>query len=168
MSCPARGSTLPSLPLTRLEFAALLSYTPREGGETGERSRDLMRTLKYGRMTGSPPTPIWDTIAAFLVNNAAASTPAASILSPDAVLVPVAKSALWEEGSLWVPDELASSMVRVGLGGRAARLLVRTEAIPKPPPAFPRTGRPLSSTIRPSRCKRTSCLRRRLFWLTTS
>ena len=126
-----RGSTLPSLRLTRLEFAALLSYTPREGGEAGERSRDLMRTLKYGRVAGSPPTPIWNTIASFIAKNAAASEPVASFLSPNAVLVPVPKSALWKEGSLWVPDQLASSMVQVGLGGRAARLLVRTEAIPK-------------------------------------
>ena len=47
------------------------------------------------------------------------------------MLVPVPKSALWKEGSLWVPDQLANSMVGVGRGGRTARLLVRTEAIPK-------------------------------------
>ncbi len=90
-----------------------------------------MRTLKYGRVTGSPPTPIWNTIASFIVNNAATMGPIVSLFSPEAVLVPVPKSALWREGSLWVPDLLASSMVQVGLGGRAARLLVRTEAIPK-------------------------------------
>jgi predicted amidophosphoribosyltransferase len=122
---------MPSLRLTRLEFASLLSYTPREGGQTGEQSRDLMRALKYGRVTGSPPTPFSSTIASFITNNAGALEPLTSFLSPDAVLVPVPKSALWKEGSLWVPDQLANFMVKVGLGGRAARLLVRTEAITK-------------------------------------
>ena len=122
---------MPSLRLNRLEFAALLSYTPREGGEIGQRSRDLMLALKDGRVTGSPPTPFSSTISSFIKNNAAALEPLTSFLSPNAVLVPVPKSALWKEGSLWVPDQLASSMVRVGLGGRASRLLVRTEAIPK-------------------------------------
>lgn len=90
-----------------------------------------MRALKDGRVIGSPPTPFSSTIASFLANNAAALDPIISFLPANAVLVPVPKSTLWKEGSLWVPDQLANSMVRVGLGGRAARLLVRTEAIPK-------------------------------------
>ena len=90
-----------------------------------------MRTLKYGRVIGSPPTPIWDVLARLIVNNPATLETLVSFLSPNVVLVPVPKSALWNEGSLWVPDQLASSMARVGLGGRAARLLLRTEAITK-------------------------------------
>lgn len=122
---------MPSLPLRRLEFAALLSYTPREGGQTGEQSRDLMRALKNGRVAGSPPTPLANIIAGFIVNNTATAEPVSSFLRPNAVLVPVPRSSLRKEGSLWVPDQLANSMVQAGLGGRAARLLVRTEAIPK-------------------------------------
>jgi predicted amidophosphoribosyltransferase len=90
-----------------------------------------MLALKDGRLIGSLPVPFSSTIASFIMNNAATLEPLTSFLSPNAVLVPVPKSALWKEGSLWVPDQLASSMVQVGLGGRAARLLVRTEAIPK-------------------------------------
>jgi len=97
----------------------------------GQQSRDLMRVLKDGRVIGSPPTPFWNTIASMIVNNPATFEPVTSFLSPSAVLVPVPKSTLWKQGSLWVPDQLSTSMVRFGLGGRAARLLVRTEAIPK-------------------------------------
>lgn len=82
-------------------------------------------------MIGSPPMVIWDWIAAFMVNNAATLEPLTSFLSPNAVLVPVPKSALWNEGSLWVPNQLANSMAQVGLGARAARLLSRAVAIPK-------------------------------------
>jgi len=90
-----------------------------------------MRALKDVRVIGSPPMPFTSTIASFLATNAAVCEPVISFLRPNAVLVPVPKSTLWKEGSLWVPDQIASSMVQVGLGGRAARLLVRTEAIPK-------------------------------------
>lgn len=91
----------------------------------------MMRTLKYGRMMGSPPKVVWDAIADFIADNAATLEPLTSFLRPNAVLVPVPRSVLWSEGSLWVPDQLASSMVHVGLGRRAARLLLRTVAIPK-------------------------------------
>jgi len=90
-----------------------------------------MLALKDGRLSGSPPVPFSSTIASFIKNNAATLGSLTSLLSPTAVLVPVPKSSLWKEGSLWVPDQLASSMVQVGLGGRTAHLLVRTEAIPK-------------------------------------
>ena len=119
-----------SLRLNQLRYAALLSYTPHEGGEIGQQSRDLMRALKNGWLVGSPPAPLTSTIASLLAHTAAPD-PVASFVGPNAVLVPVPKSALWDEGSLWVPDQLANSMAQVGLGARAARLLVRTEAIPK-------------------------------------
>jgi predicted amidophosphoribosyltransferase len=90
-----------------------------------------MIALKDGRLSGSPPVPFSSTIASFIKNNAALLGSFTSFLSPTAVLVPVPKSGLWKEGSLWVPDQLARSMVQAGLGERTARLLVRTEAIPK-------------------------------------
>lgn len=82
-------------------------------------------------MIGSPSMPITDAIAITVRNHAIASGAFASFFSPTAVLVPVPKSALWKEGTLWVPDQLAKSMIQVGLGARVARLLERTEAIPK-------------------------------------
>src|SRR5437879_6170490 len=58
---PPRGSTLSSLRLTKLEFASLPSYIPREGGgDLGDQSRDMMRILKDGHMIGSPPVPLSD------------------------------------------------------------------------------------------------------------
>ncbi len=122
---------MPSLTLKRLEFASLLSYTPRGGGEIGQRSRDVMHALKDGRVSGTPPRLFSSTIAGFIVNNAATLGALTSYLTRNAVLVLVPKSSLWREGSLWVPDQLANSLAQVGLGARVARLLVRTEAIPK-------------------------------------
>ena len=45
---------MPPLRSTKLEFASVLSYVPREGGgDLGDQSRDVMRILKDGRMIGS-------------------------------------------------------------------------------------------------------------------
>ncbi len=127
-----RGSALPSLRSTRLEFASFLSYIPREGGgHLGDQSHDMMRILKDGRMIGSPPAPLSDLIAGLIRSGVPEVADIASMFSHTAVLVPVPKSSLFKEGSLWVPEQIANSFVRSGLGGRSARLLTRTRAIAK-------------------------------------
>jgi hypothetical protein len=123
---------LPSLVSTKLEFASLLAYIPREGGgDLGDQSRDVMRILKDWRMTGSPPRPPSDLIVSLIKSGVPEVADIASMLTPTAVLVPVPKSSLFTEGSLWVPEQIADSLVQSGLGGRSARLLTRTRAIPK-------------------------------------
>ena len=55
---------MPPFRSTKLEFASVLSYVPREGGgDLGDQSRDVMRILKDGRMIGSPPAPLSDLVA---------------------------------------------------------------------------------------------------------
>jgi len=68
------------------------------------------------------------------------------MLSPTAVLVPVPKSSLFKEGSLWVPEQIANSFVRSGLGGRSARLLARTRAIAKAATSLS-SGRPRHTAL---------------------
>ena len=79
---------MPSLRLTKLEFASLLSYIPREGGgDLGDQSRDMMRILKDGRLIGSPPAPLSDLIVTLIKSGVPEVADIASILSPAAVLV---------------------------------------------------------------------------------
>ena len=123
---------MPPFRSTKLEFASVLSYVPREGGgDLGDQSRDVMRILKDGRMIGSPPAPLSDLVARLIKGGGPEVADIGSMLSPTAVLVPVPKSSLFKEGSLWVPEQIANSFVRSGLGGRSARLLARTRAIAK-------------------------------------
>src|SRR5256886_6149203 len=91
----------------------------------------MMRILKDGRMIGSPPAPLSDLIARLIKSGVPDVADIASMLGSTAVLVPVPKSSLFKEGSLWVPEQIADSFVRSGLGGRSARLLTRTRAIAK-------------------------------------
>ncbi len=138
---------MPSLRSTKLEFASLLSYIPREGGgDLGDQSRDMMRILKDGRMIGSPPAPLSELIASLITSGVPEVADIASMLNPTAVLVPVPKSSLFKEGSLWVPEQIANSFVRSGLGGRSARLLVRTRAIAKAATSLS-SGRPRPTAL---------------------
>ena len=90
-----------------------------------------MRILKDGRLIGSPPVPLSDLMVSVIKSGVPEVAYIASMLSPAAVLVPVPKSSLFKEGSLWVPDQIAISFVRSRLGGRSAHLLARTRAIAK-------------------------------------
>ena len=138
---------MPPLRSTTLEFASVLSYIPREGGgDLGDQSRDMMRILKDGRMIGSPPAPLSDLLARLIKSGVPDVADIASMLGPTAVLVPVPKSSLFKEGSLWVPEQIADSFVRSGLGGRSARLLTRTRAIAKAATSLS-SGRPRPTAL---------------------
>ena len=138
---------MPPLRSTTLEFASVLSYIPREGGgDLGDQSRDMMRILKDGRMIGSPPAPLSDLLARLIKSGVPDVADIASMLGPTAVLVPVPKSSLFKEGSLWVPEQIADSFVRSGLGSRSARLLTRTRAIAKAATSLS-SGRPRPTAL---------------------
>src|SRR2546430_7239339 len=126
---PARGSALPPLRSTTLEFASVLSYIPREGGgDLGDQSRGMMRILKDGRMIGSPPAPLSDLLARLIKSGVPDVADIASMLGPTAVFVPLPKRSLFKEGSFLVPAKIYGSFFRSGLGGRSALLLPPTHA----------------------------------------
>ena len=130
-----------SLPLTRLEFASYLAYTPKGGGPEGESSRDLMRALKSGRLHGSPPATVSTQVAEAFRILAQSRAEFAPFIRPGSVFVPVPSSSLRVEGALWIPDELAKALSRRTEGSRVAQLLNRTQAIPKAATSIP-TERP--------------------------
>ena len=133
-----------SLRLPQLDFASLLAYTPRLGGELGQQSRDLMHALKDGRLTGTPPISMSVRIADRIKKGSVSFGLFSPFLKPSAVLVPVPKSSLQREGSLWVPQQLAGALVQAGLGARVGTLLLRTEPIPKAATSIP-SERPTAS-----------------------
>lgn len=118
--------------LTSLEFASHLAYVPRSGGGSlGAQSRDLMHALKQGTQTGTPPRPFSWQVVNLIKQRDMTGQAFSGFLGAEKVLVPVPKSSLHREGSLWIPDDLANALVEAGLGARVAHLLERTEAIPK-------------------------------------
>lgn len=123
--------------LARLEFASYLAYSPKGGGVEGETSRDLMRALKSGRLIGSPPVSLTDQVAIAYRNAAGRRADLEAFIQPGTVFVPVPRSSLQLEAALWIPDQLASALARQVAQSRVARLLKRTEAIPKAATSVP-------------------------------
>jgi len=122
---------LPRLRLEQLEFASYLAYTPRPQDAAGRFAKDFTLTMKDGKAAGTPPTSIPTQIADHLRNEWASLVIFKPFLDPTTVLVPVPRSSIRGKGDLWVPEQIAKELVRVGLGRRVAPLLVRTETIPK-------------------------------------
>lgn len=122
---------MPPLRLERLEFASYLTYTPKPRDSAGRIARDFTITMKDGKATGTPPVPIPVQIADQLRSGWSSLPQFEPYLNPSTVLVPVPRSAIGGKGDLWVPDQIAHELVRVGLGQRVAPLLVRSETIRK-------------------------------------
>jgi hypothetical protein len=116
--------------LAHLEGASLLSYSPRGLGEAAESARTWMKALKGGATWGNPPRSGPQYAADYIARNTS-SLQFSSFFSASTVVVPAPKSALHQEGSLWVPHQIASALIANGLGGRVATLLKRAIPIPK-------------------------------------
>ncbi len=89
-----------------------------------------MKALKIGATWGDPPRSGPQYAADYIARNAS-SLPFSSIFSASTVVVPAPKSALHQEGSLWVPHQIALALIESGLGARVATLLKRAVPIPK-------------------------------------
>lgn len=120
--------------LGTIEFGSLLSYSPRGAGTKAEESRQTMYAIKYDRMHRDAPMSEY---IARVVAKKLGALPFAEFFAKSTVLVPAPKSARARPGSLWVPQRLACSMEKHGLGVRA-ECLVRETAVPKSATSPPR------------------------------
>ncbi|MBI4182083.1 MAG: hypothetical protein HY520_03900 [Candidatus Aenigmarchaeota archaeon] len=116
--------------LSELPFGALLSYTPRPQTDDQKRSKDWNRALKLEWHVDTPPVPFSQWVAQ-RIRARLGSLPFRDCFGPEVTLVPVPSSALTREGTLWVPLNLARTLLAEGLAGQVTPCLVRTEALPK-------------------------------------
>ena len=113
--------------LTTIEFASLLSYSPNGTGSMDKASKKTMYAVKGDRMHGN--APMSERIAKD-VRNRLGTLPFADYFTKTTALVPAPQSSLASPGRLWVPQRLARSMQRHGLGVQR-ECLVRRKAVPK-------------------------------------
>jgi hypothetical protein len=123
--------------LSRLEYASYLAYSPNGEGVECENSRDLMRALKSGRLIGSPPASVSDQVAIAFFRATTGRADLAAFIQPGTVFVPVPRSSLQLDAALWIPEQLAAALSRQVDGSRVARLLKRTDALPKAATSVP-------------------------------
>jgi predicted amidophosphoribosyltransferase len=116
--------------LSRLEFGALLTYSPRGDSLEIRHSRDVMIALKRDGFVGNPQILMSEWIAQTIQRKIAA-LPFASFFQQNTILVPTPKSSLMQPDTLWVPERIATALVRTGMGKNVASCLARAKPVPK-------------------------------------
>jgi len=117
--------------LKRLEFGSLLSYCPRGGdSEEIQLSRRIMMSLKNDSFVEEPPVLMSDWISS-TIDQRRAELPFASFFESNSVLVPLPRSSLLQPDSLWVPNRIATALVRKRFGARVLPCLTRIRAVRK-------------------------------------
>ncbi len=116
-----------------LEYGSLLSYTPLDSSEPPpeiQNANDVMYAIKNDSFIEEPPVLTSEWIARTVQENRK-SLPFSGFFQPDTILVPVPKSSLAHPGSLWVPERIASALVKKGMGKQVIACLARTTPIRK-------------------------------------
>jgi hypothetical protein len=117
--------------LNQLAFGSLLSYCPR-GGDSAEihRSRQVMRFIKNDSFVEDPPVLMSDWISSTMEQRRS-ELPFSSLFRTNSVLVPLPRSSLLQPDSLWVPERIATALVKRRFGARVLPCLTRTRAVRK-------------------------------------
>lgn len=116
--------------LSQLEYGALLSYSPRGDSPKIRHSRDVMIALKNEGFVEDPPILMSQWIAQ-TIQRSITTLPFASFFQPSTILVPTPKSSLMRPDTLWVPERIATALVRMGLSKEIVPCLVRVKPVPK-------------------------------------
>lgn len=123
------------LHISKIEFGALLSYSPKCISEAAQRSRTAMRALKDDQFVSTPPILMSDFIGAAIRANLS-NLPFAHFFEKNPILVPIPRSSLTKPGTLWVPQRLARALVSRGLGSSVEECLKRVTPLRKSATSF--------------------------------
>jgi predicted amidophosphoribosyltransferase len=104
-------------------------------------AKDVMLTLKGDGFIDDQPPILMSQWIARTVQQQISRLPFAPFFHQNTVLVPVPSSSLMRPGTLWVPERIASALVKIGMGREVVACLVRTTALRKAARTDP-SGRP--------------------------
>ena len=120
--------------LTKLDYGALLTYTPRGHSVKIQDAKEFMIALKNERFVEDPQNGklvlMSEWIAKTIQRNIT-TLPLASFFQPKTILVPTPKSSLMRPDTLWVPERIASALTKMGFGNKVISCLTRTKSVPK-------------------------------------
>lgn len=109
----------------KIEYGALLAYSPRGQNEVSIKSRIMRDRIKAGTEV------MLSEVAKLIKEGKSGSHILAPILNQSAVLVPVPRSSLTVSGALWPALKIAEALNRAGFGKEIQTYLKRTTAISK-------------------------------------
>ena len=116
-----------------LQYGSFLVYAPRPKTEAETKAKKFLLALKGDRLIGTARVRATEYAACRLSEelDAGHADQFDSFFSPDAVLVPVPRSAPSRGDIVWAPHSLANALVDQGLGGTVELLLTRQQPIRK-------------------------------------
>lgn len=115
--------------IDEVKYGSLYCYSPRPTNDEGQISKNVMLYLKRDSKNSKTGKLFSEFIAETIKTNLD-NYPFKNFFGEDVALVPIPKSSLMREGSLWVPDRLASAMEKQKLG-RKYPCLKRIKAVAK-------------------------------------
>lgn len=125
--------------LTELEFGSFLTYSPRGSSETVLLSKTVMSDLKNDNyITFDSKQILMSDYLAEGIKQLLDRLPFSEYFRPDTILVPTPKSSLSKSNTLWVPQRLATALVRTGLGKEVKSLLQREKPVVKSSTSLPK------------------------------
>lgn len=111
--------------VSRLIYGSYFAYTPRPTTYEQQLSKDLMYKIKNEKPYGNPPEFFSEYFAKVITQEQFPD-----FFGEDVSLVPVPKSSLMQEDSLWVPDRIAKALANNGRG-TYFNCLQRIKGLPK-------------------------------------
>jgi phosphoribosylpyrophosphate synthetase len=115
---------------SEIRFGSFLVYAPRGTNEISRRAQQFVRALKEERPIGVPP----QSPSLYAARRLADEHPASlfdELFADSPLLVPVPRSSLAVQGGIWPASNIASALVRHGIGAAVLPCLERTKAVPK-------------------------------------
>jgi hypothetical protein len=125
---------MPPVP-SEVAFGALLQYAVRGQSPLSRRSRDVRTAIKNNGVLGS--VAVIGHAALRAKENLEAGGCLSRFLGPDVTLVPMPRSSLIKEGSLWPARVICEALQARGIGNAVLPCLSRAEAIGKAALAAP-------------------------------
>ncbi len=114
---------------TEVEFGSLLTYTPRGTSEKAREAITTMTYLKGDKVTDS--NILMSEYLARMIKKDIHKFPFADYFNSKTILIPAPKGSLCKSGTLWVPKQLTTALVKNGLGRSSEPCLERIKPVSK-------------------------------------
>lgn len=129
--------------LSSLRFGSFLIYAPRGRTQAAARAKRFVKLhLKQDLYQQGSHHTASEFVALRMKEELPPPTALGSILTPEAVLVPVPRSAPLTRGALWPALRIAEALVRQGFGSRVEGILERTDPVARSAAGFSASDRP--------------------------
>jgi hypothetical protein len=115
--------------IQRIEFGSYLSYSPKLDSVAAQESRTARTALKNDHVLPMDGSMLMSDYVGETIKANIKQVPFSPFFEGNPILVPVPRSSLMQEGTLWVSKRLANALARRGSGNGVEECLKRVTAV---------------------------------------